>query len=283
MDQEEEYIKRIIKALVYIEEHLDEPFTMEELAKVAAYSPFHFHRLFHAIVGETVHHYVKRLRMEQAAGRLRYSDAPITHIALEAGYDTPSAFTRAFKQWRGASPAGYRALHALVEITKQQLKELPMVHPDTIETVPDMDLLFIRKYGNYNSSPWKAWQAMSEFMHQHHLDDTKLRRISISYDDPKITSEEKLRFDACIPAPSGIKESGEVGRRVMKGGKCAIFTHHGPYETLDQFFTSICTKWLPTSGENFDDTRPPFCEHFHMELLRSDPSKLVTKVHIPLK
>lgn len=87
MGQAEEYVKRILKVLIYIEDNVDEELTMEGLAKQACYSPFHFHRVFQAIVGETVHQYVKRLRMQRAAGKLRYTDEPVTKIALDASYD----------------------------------------------------------------------------------------------------------------------------------------------------------------------------------------------------
>jgi len=71
---------------------------------VACISPFHFHRLFHAFVGETVHQYVRRLKLEQAASKLQQSDQAITDIALDAGLDTPSGFTKAFKRVLGLSP-----------------------------------------------------------------------------------------------------------------------------------------------------------------------------------
>jgi AraC-like DNA-binding protein len=133
MDQEEEYVKRILKVLIYIEKHIDEDLTMDQLAKVACYSPFHFHRIFQAIVGETVHAYVKRLRIETAAGKLRYTDRSVTEIALDASFETPSAFTKAFKQFMGSSPKSYRALYAAVNTITKKIKELPMIHPDKVE------------------------------------------------------------------------------------------------------------------------------------------------------
>ena len=133
MSLEEEYIKRILKVLIYIEKHIDEEMTLEELAKIACYSPYHFHRIFQAVVEETVCQYVKRLKMEKAAGKLRYTSLPVTEIALDASYDTPSAFTKGFKQFMGKSPKSYRALHTAVDIMTQKIKELPMIRPDKIE------------------------------------------------------------------------------------------------------------------------------------------------------
>ncbi len=73
MNKAEEYVKRMLKVMIYIEENIYADLTMEGLARVAYYFPFHFHRIFQAVVGETVRGYVKKLRMQTAAGKLRYT------------------------------------------------------------------------------------------------------------------------------------------------------------------------------------------------------------------
>lgn len=284
MNLAEEYIKRILKVLIYIEQRINESLTMEELAKIACYSPFHFHRIFQAIVGETVHGYVKRLRMQIAAGELRYTDRSVTEIALDANFETPSAFTKAFKQFMGSSPRSYRSLNAAVDSMTQKIKGLPMIKPDKIEkNLPDLDLLFIRRYGNYTQSPGEAWPALLQFMNENHLDRSKVRCFGISHDNPQVTNEDKLRYDAAILNFPGIKEKGEVGRQTLSGGKYAIFAHHGSYYGLEETFDRVILKWLPESKESFDGSRPVFCEHFNMEFIETNPKKLVTKLYIPLK
>lgn len=282
MDTAEEYIKRILKVLVYIEEHIDDEMTMSELAKLSCYSPFHFHRIFQSIVGETVYQYTKRLRLETAAGRLRNTEKPVTEIALDASYDTPSAFTKAFKLYMGTSPRNYRMLHAVVDIAANKIKEAPMIYPDTIETIAPVPLLFIRRIGSYSKTPWEAWKAMSQFIEDSHIDKMHIRRFGISHDDPQITDENKIRYDACILELPGIKEKAEVGRETLKGGKYAVFTHKGPYEHLEETWNRIVLKWLPVSHETVDVTRPQFDEYFNMEYYRTEPNKLVTKIHVPI-
>jgi AraC family transcriptional regulator len=283
MDQAEEYVKRILKVMIYIEKNLDEDLTMEGLAKVACYSPFHFHRIFQAVVGETVHGYVKRLRMQTAAGKLRYTDRPVTEIALDANFETPSAFTKAFKQFMGVSPKNYRTLYAAVNVMTQKIKELPMIKPDKIEkNLPDLHLLFIRRHGNYIKSSAEAWRAMMNFIDQSHLDRSQLRYFGISHDDPQVANEDKLRYDAAICMSEGTKEKGEIGHQTLKGGKYAIFTHHGAYQGLEESFSKIFLKWLPESKESFDESRSVFCEYFNMEYGKTDPEKLITKLYIPL-
>ena len=283
MDQAEEYVKRILKVIVYIEEHIDEELALEKLAKIACYSPFHFHRIFLGVVGETVHAYIKRLRMQTAAGKLLHTDQPVTDIALDAAFETPSAFTKAFKQWMGSSPKNFRMLHAAVNTMTQKIKELPMIQPDKIEkSLPDIDLLFLRRKGTYAKSPWSAWQAMIAFIVENGLDRSTIRYFGISHDDPQVTAEDKLRYDAAIFVPQGAKEKGEFGRQVLKGGKYAIFTHYGPYEKLEETYNRIILKWLPASKETLDESRAVFCEYFRMEFVRTDPEKLITKLFIPL-
>ena len=284
MDQEEEYVKRVLKVLIYIEENIDEDLTLEQLAKIACYSPFHFHRIFQVVVGETIHGYIKRLRMQIAAAKLRYSERAVTEIALDASFETPSAFTKAFKQFMGSSPKNYRSLYSALNKMAQKLKELPMIKPDRIEiSLPDLNLLFVRKYGSYTESPQAAWQSMAHFIHENHWDRSKMRCFGISHDDPEITSENKLRYDAAIAAPKGGKEKGEVGQQVLKGGKYAIFTHHGSYAGLEDAFNRIFLKWLPDSKESFDESRAIFCEYFNMAYVHTEPAKLVTELYIPLK
>jgi AraC family transcriptional regulator len=107
--QRAEYIARINRVLDHIEAHLVEPLPLRELAKVAAFSPFHFHRIFAAVVGETVTQLVNRLRLQRAAVQLAYSPhKPITEIALDCGFSSSSSFARAFRSAHGCSASDYR-------------------------------------------------------------------------------------------------------------------------------------------------------------------------------
>ena len=284
MDQTEEYIKRIIKVLIYIEENIDKDLTMQELAAVSCYSVFHFHRIFQAIVGETIHHYVKRLRMQKAAGKLRYTEQPITEIALDACYETPSAFTKSFKQFMGSSPKQYRYLNAAINEMAQQINSLSMINPDKIENnFSDLKIIFIRRYGTYMKSSSEAWEAMFEYITENYIDRTKIRYFGISHDDPQITTENKLRYDAAIFVQEGVKGKGKVGEQIIKRGKYAIFTQLGPYDEIENTIKRIFLKWLPQSQSSFDETRPVFCEYFNMEYIKTEPNKLITNLYIPLQ
>ncbi len=102
------YQDRLRLVLQHIEGNLDTPPSLEELSRIACFSPYHFHRIFTAMMGESVAAYVRRLLLQRAAAHLSYSGEAITTVALVAGYDSLDAFTRAFRAAFGASPSVYR-------------------------------------------------------------------------------------------------------------------------------------------------------------------------------
>ena len=106
----QEYSETIEEVKLYIREHIHEPLNREVLAEVAGFSVPHFHRVFHAQVGESAISYLRRLRLERAARKLRMGAVDITEVALAAGYDTHAAFGKAFKQHFGLSPSEFRQL-----------------------------------------------------------------------------------------------------------------------------------------------------------------------------
>src|SRR5215471_3560234 len=110
----QDYQSRILKVLVHIQKSLDSPVSLEELAAIASFSPFHFHRVFRGMVGESVKEHVRRLRLERAAHRLRFTGKPVTELAFEAGYETHESFTRAFHTMFGESPTEFRNNHRAV-------------------------------------------------------------------------------------------------------------------------------------------------------------------------
>jgi AraC family transcriptional regulator len=110
----EVHIDCIEDVMKYIREHISEPLDRETLAAVAGFSVPHFHRVFTSHVGESAISYVRRIRLERAARKLRMGAVDITEVALAAGYDTHAAFGKAFKQQFGLSPSEFRQLNCWV-------------------------------------------------------------------------------------------------------------------------------------------------------------------------
>lgn len=104
----QEYQKQINILIEYIINHLGEPIDLVKLAEVCHFSPYHFHRITRALIGEPIWSYIVRIRLETAARLIRYTDLPVSDIAYKIGYDAPSSFSKAFKQQYGLSPVEYK-------------------------------------------------------------------------------------------------------------------------------------------------------------------------------
>jgi AraC family transcriptional regulator len=103
------YQARMQRVLDHIAQHLDDDLDLNAVSAVAAFSKYHFHRQFTATFGLSVHRYIQLSRMKRASYRLAYrDDQSVTDIAMEAGYDAPDAFARAFRQRFGQSPSSFR-------------------------------------------------------------------------------------------------------------------------------------------------------------------------------
>ena len=110
----QDYSDCINHVMRYIREHISEPLDREMLAGIAGFSVPHFHRVFTSHVGESAISYIRRIRLERAARKLRMGAVDITEVALAAGYDTHAAFGKAFKQQFGLSPSEFRQLNCWV-------------------------------------------------------------------------------------------------------------------------------------------------------------------------
>jgi len=101
-------LKRVSRALQFIEAHAGEAIRLADIASVACMSPYHFLRTFTRVVGLTPHQFILQTRLRRAASRIRAADAPISAAAFEAGFNDLSTFNRTFKAVLGVSPVGFR-------------------------------------------------------------------------------------------------------------------------------------------------------------------------------
>ncbi len=279
----QDHQQRINQVLLYLQAHLDVLPTLEELATVASYSPYHFHRLFRAITGESVSRYVRRLRLESAANKLRFTTSDITTIALDAGYETPSAFNKAFKKQFGLAPTQFR--ETAVDNLQQKIKQMPQmnaqIEPPTIETLPEQPVLYVRKIGSFAESSTAAWQTLMEYAYGHRLMRSTTRRLGLVYDAPDLTDEDKLRYDACITFVGSPCLEGEVSLLTIAGGRYAVFLHKGSYEGFSNTYNAIYGQWLMRSNEQLREA-PVFEEYLNHDPRRTKPENLRTLIYIPI-
>ena len=284
-ETETDYRQRISRVIAYIELHLSEPLLLTTLSEVACFSSYHFHRIFTAYVGETVNQYVRRLKLEKAAFSLVYSQKSITDIALDSGYETPSAFNKAFKQQFGSNPSQFKrefANGAFPQLTKPTLityKETTM-NPEIIER-KDVKVAAVRRTGPYDQAAQQAWGALCTFAGPRGLLKEDVEYVGVSYDDPAITPAEKLRYDACVSIDEDIDVEGDVEVQTLAGGSYAMFLHKGSYEGLSAVYGEIFGSWLPQSGKKLREV--PCFEKYLNSPEQVPPEELMTEIYIGIE
>ena len=289
----EDYNRRILRVMAHIQAHLDSPLDVEGLAEVAHFSPYHFHRIFRGMVGETVFEHVRRLRLERAAMHLRYSKRRITDISLDAGYDALEAFIRAFKSAFGCSPSAYRSatkppqpITALgVHLTAGGRIHTPRrmngenaMNVKIIQKSPEA-VAFVRHTGPYEEVG-TAWERLCAWAGQKGLLAGGPRFIGVCYDDPDVTEAGKIRYDACIGLSQPILPEGDIGVQELAGGTFAVVVHKGPYSGLKGTYDWLMGTWLPESGYDIGDS-PSY--EVYLKTPDDTPSEeLLTEINMPL-
>jgi len=292
----EDYKQRLLRVMIYVQQHLDEETTLEDLAKVATFSPYHFHRIFRGMVGESVKEHIRRLRIERAAMRLKRGDSSISQIAFEAGYESHEAFTRAFKTALGVTPSEFRSRSG----TYTRFGTQPMVHfgengriddfePVTpggkqmevkIEKLDPQRVAFVRHIGPYHECGW-AWEKLCMRLGKEGLLGPDTTFIGLCHDDPDVTPAEKIRYDACCTVDEDFEPRGDVGVTVIDGGDYARTTHFGPYDTVGETYSRLLGEWLPRSGR--ECRAIPCLEYYLTDPENTDPEDMVTDLYAPLE
>jgi AraC family transcriptional regulator len=289
-DQPSHY-ERINAIKRYIREHLDEPLGRDLLAGLAGFSVPHFHRIFAAHVGESIASYVRRARMERAAQQILAGAASITAIAADSGYETHSAFTKAFRQHFGISPAELRALDRVVAahvINRHVVyyRREPTMQPMEIRTLPDTQVLYARATEVMTSPAFQtangeAFGKLMGFLSEHQLTAQMQACIAIYPDEVEIG--KPARFDAGAIFADGVAPAatGGLAYQTLPGGRWAIFRHIGPYENLWQTWRAALRDWLPTSGQEMRDAIP--YEVYVDAPSVVAPEQLRTDIYIPIR
>lgn len=238
-------------------------------------------------MGETLAEHIKRLRSQRAQKRLQFSDKPITEIALDLGYESPSAFTKVFNQVLGQSPRQYRKamqplLHAILKRTNPCPSQKSFLKPEYVQRSQET-ILFVRRIGDYNDTPVLAFEALVHFLERQGINHEKVKAYyCLALDIPEIVGRSKCRFDACASLTNTISPQGEVGQKILRGGRFAVFLHRGHYSMLEQAFDDIFQYWYPTSGEQLADAIP-FCEHISAWDKTIPDDERLTKLYFPLE
>lgn len=254
------YRERIQAVVDHILQHLGEPTDLGELAEVAGFSPFHFHRVFRGMLGEPLIEMVRRLRLEQAAYHLQRG-ASVGELALDAGYESVEAFTRAFRSAYLTSPTEYRKLaqpnHRLGSangihwepeggpvLTFTFAQEIDMSLE--FRTLPAMRLAALRHVGPYPGIGATFGKLMA-WAQQNGVPMNMT--LATYYDDPDTTPPAQLQSDACLLLPVGYTfEDADVRLLEIPEHEYAIYTHVGSYAKLGDAWSLFYGKLIPASG-----------------------------------
>jgi AraC family transcriptional regulator len=272
---ERDYRRRILKVMDHLRAHLDGAPSFERLAEIACFSPFHFHRIYRGMVGETVADTVRRLRLLRAATAVGTTRRAIIDIAVEAGFDSGRGFTRAFSGFIGLTPSDYRRQQAQIE------RGVPM--DVEIRDLPPTRVLAMRKLGPYPEVP-RVWDALWLWMRQRELTDRIESCIGVPYDDPDQVPAEQIRYDACFGLAAGsepVLEDDEVRWLDIAGGRHAVYRHVGPYTQIGEAFGRFYGLWLPQSGLTLR-AAPPL-ELYLNSPGTTPPDRLVTELLLPVE
>ena len=248
-----DYSRRIERVVAHIGVHLDEPLELEQLAGIAAFSPYHFHRIYRALMNETAADTLRRLRLHRAAADLVQSQQPVARIAARAGYGSVAAFTRAFSASYAMPPARFRQRF-------ESRGPAPAVSPPRSEegtmtlTGYDIDirdagplrLAVARHHGSYMQIG-TAFERVFAWAAGRGLLGPATRSIGVYYSDPHSVPAGDLVSDAGITVGPEVAGEGEIRVLTVAGGCHAVLTHKGPYAELERAYGWLYRGWLPAS------------------------------------
>jgi AraC family transcriptional regulator len=241
------HVHRIEAVLDHVDEHLGDDLSLERLAQLAAISPFHFHRLFLAWTGETVKCFVRRRRLESAAGRLRHCpEEKITVLALNCGFSSPEAFARAFREHFGMTPSQWRTGGWTAWRTPANDPCHGRAFRVEVKRSAPVDYLFMRARGDYAAQTAGLWDRFLPIVHSLGLSSQPLAFFGL--DDPDIAGPSNCRMDACVQLPPGWSDPGvRLLRHRFDARWIASLSYDGPAHGIGQGWHSLLTDWLPGS------------------------------------
>ncbi|HET6823137.1 MAG TPA: AraC family transcriptional regulator [Anaerolineales bacterium] len=282
--QENLYLQRINTVIGYVRENLNDDLSLERLARVAGFSPFHFHRVFKSITEETINEMVTRLRLDRAAMLLRSTPSlSITDAAFACGFKSASVFSRLFKRQYGLNARQWDRQRPLKNSKNGQVME--GFHSYTLEnlsdfakqdefdvrirSLPEQRLAYIRVYDSYSkfSKVTQAYYRLIEWYCQKggSLENTTL--YGMSQDDPYVTPLRLCRFDWCLRVPSDWQGEGEISVTTFPACQVATICCVSDIEQEDKALQYLFRYWLPRS--RYQPANLP-----GMEFYRRQPAEL---------
>lgn len=245
----------INQAIEYIFEHINEDICVDDVASHCAYSKYHLMRLFKEHTDEALYQFIKRIRLERSALKLKIEkERSITDIGIDYGYSS-SNFATAFKKQLNVSPTDFRRNSE--EIVKKssfyQEKSIEELNNPSrsisIEYLSPIKVIYERQIGNYHDLPL-AWNRFLEKYSS--LIDDKTIFIECTIDDPTITDEDKCMFEICLTVPDSFYDDTHL-IKTFEGGKYAVYHFKGYPQFMFMVYQKALCNWLYQTGNRLDE------------------------------
>ncbi|MCM3548977.1 AraC family transcriptional regulator [Shouchella clausii] len=250
-------LQRMLNSIEYIESHLDNELLLDEIAAIACMSRFHFQRMFRMLTGYTVTEYIRNRRITIAAQELVYSKSKVIDVAMKYGYESPEAFTKAFRRIHGIPPSDAKkhsqSLKAYPKISFQiQLKgdvemDYKIVEKDAF-TVVGKSIRTTTICGENNQKIAAFWNESNQNGLSKELAKNcgPLGLLGICIDFDK--QQENLTY--LIAAEKNIDQIPvEWETRQIPAATWAIFPVHGAMpDAMPKVWDRIFSEWFPATG-----------------------------------
>ncbi len=276
-----DHAQRVNEVLQQIHLDIAKEHSVNTLSSLVSMSPFHFNRIFKDIVGESLHTYIRRVRLEHAANALIFNpNSSISEILIESGFISNSSFTHAFKEYFGVTPTKWRE----VDIPKNISENINELNPLPLEIcyLEEKSVAYVR-HKKYDKSIREAWLRLSQFCNLNGLDFSNLPMIGLHHSNPNIVKKEDCHYVACLELDSSKKfyRNSEVG--IMKIPKifCAKFSLFGKYGDLMKYMDYIYYRWLPNS--KYEKVHLPSIAYYHKNHFISSDEKFELDFYVPIR
>jgi AraC family transcriptional regulator len=289
-----EYAQRIDRVIDYIRENLDRPVKLGELAKLACFSEFHFHRIFTAVSGETVNHFTNRLRLEKAARLLRYSDQSLTDIALDCGFSSSATFSRAFRSGYDTSPSQFRKSG---EIKKSKIckelfpedeyglamsaEEKKAAFPVKLIDIPERQVAYIRVTNAFElDRVLAALKTIIEWAKSQGIFSQGIL-FGMTVDDPHVTPKHLYRYEVCLASAFSFECMEGMSKLKMPAMRYAVITVSGDIHKVATAWDYLYRDWLINSA--YEPEHAPALEVFVHKESATDWSHFELELCLPVR
>lgn len=272
----------ITRALAYIDGHLTEPLSLRDAARVAGYSPFHFHRLFLAVTGETFAAYVRRRRLTESARALVASGRRALDVALEFQYESQEAYTRAFRRMFGVTPGQYRrwgpAAGTLAGSPQSPVPGGSRMEPRIVEKDAFTVVGMIYFGDNQKGEIGQLW---TEFNRRAGKIEHRVDGAGYGFCFMDESSNPNFWY-ICSLAVDQIGEIPmEMVAKTVPAQTYAVFTHKGPVATLGETYGQAYGTWLP--GSEYEPAAHFDFEYYDERFTNTTDPNSELDIYIPIK